>query len=273
MKGVARRDFLQLAGVTAGALALSPLAALFPRDPWPDPLFIAYSQAADALAITTRNGIRLGELQLPASPASGAEPDVCCPATGIEASAEYAQFAVPAALLPIYQFPISLENIHYLDYVVELVEQSRLQLPKPGALPGIEPLGGLDARVGRYYIRFSVERHRLGSCIDRTVTHAGALVRDATIPGKYAGVIVNVHVAAWIENGHPCLGVYGIGPGGRRSWCRRYCNRLDMDAIYALVLSAIAVYLTLSVAQKIAVLIAAGTFGTLVAIPGVPPPP
>jgi len=72
-----------------------------------------------------------------------------------------------------------------------------------------------------YYIRFSVENHYLGSCINRNAWHLGVLIKTTN-----SKLIFDGHIAAWSEGKwRKCAAIYE----SRTSWCKAWCNPTYKD--------------------------------------------
>lgn len=70
----------------------------------------------------------------------------------------------------------------------------------------------------RYQLRFSAESNMLYGCINRRVPHIGIMISRLYVHQP----IVNIHFAAWSENGKPCVGIYNSGGKGR--FCVKICG-------------------------------------------------
>ena len=117
-------------------------------------------------------------------------------------------------------------------------------------------LAGWDRSIFGYYVRFSAESGPLRGCIQRTVPHLGILIRN-----KSTNImIVNIHVAAWTENGRVCVGIYNSGSRGY--FCRTLCSPTYSDiknaltaAIVAAGVGYVAAYIIASVITPVVVLL------------------
>lgn len=127
-------------------------------------------------------------------------------------------------------------------------------------------------QIGRYYIRLSIHKHYIGSCIGRDVNHLNFELQRLRWNGwrwvlEYT--ITNIHLAAWWQSGKPCFGYYE----SRYGYCRKWCSPVTWNNLYYAIAGALAIYIGYQLAYAFASLAAAPALGALIVIPGVPPPP
>lgn len=79
------------------------------------------------------------------------------------------------------------------------------------------PLGDIDFKVGKYYVRGSWETGFIGACIKRDVRHLGFMVSQQGVKQP----IADLHIAAWTDQGRLCVGIY---ESGRTKFCVRICT-------------------------------------------------
>ncbi len=272
-----RRDFLRLAGITAGGIAVSSIPDLGTT-----PLALSATQEADfqlfvspsgTIEVLTRTGISLGTFPTTALDRLATPVDPVDDKTeAMKESADIARLLanLPEPLVPIALHPLttfqSLETGYSLGiHVLPKVEPGKDFLPEEVISGIVAPNWDYKTFVGDYFIRVSIEKHFLGSCIRRNVWHAGALVRH--VPSNT--MVFNLHVASWWDTWKPCFAVYE----SKRGFCWNVCRYPTWDAIVAIIYAAIAAGIVWWLAWAVAGAIATGVVGALTVIPGVPPPP
>lgn len=95
-------------------------------------------------------------------------------------------------------------------------------------------LASWDFSIMGYYVRFSAESNPLGGCINRRVPHLGIQLSRHHVRQP----IVNIHVAAWSQNGRPCVGIYNSGSKGYFCW--KVCGPSYSDIRNALAAAIVA---------------------------------
>ncbi len=81
-----------------------------------------------------------------------------------------------------------------------------------------------------YYITItSPHKNYVGGCIGKTVTHVNFIINQ-----KGGTLYLDLHLAVWMSNGKPCVGVY-ITPS---KWCSKICGP-SMDQIRKAIKSAL----------------------------------
>lgn len=105
--------------------------------------------------------------------------------------------------------------------------------------------------VGNYYVRVSLEKHYIGGCIGRDVWHAGILINNNANP-KPKKLSFDLHVASWKQNRDVCVGGYESKTG----WCKKICAVDTWRSIRDIVYGVLIAYVSYSVAIAIAEFVA-----------------
>lgn len=118
--------------------------------------------------------------------------------------------------------------------------QEPLRIPVPGT---------------SYNVIVTAHRHMLGGCINRNVFHVGFLInRDGQRRPIY-----DLHVAAWSENGRPCVGIY-VTPS---RWCWKQCGPSYRQIRDGMTGALVAAGLALATAEIISAVLAPIAIGAL----------
>jgi hypothetical protein len=118
--------------------------------------------------------------------------------------------------------------------------------------------GDIKKRIGDYYVRLSLEKHFIGSCISRNVWHVGIMVskyKSKNIP------LVNIHFCGWKQNGKICYGIYNSGSS--KSFCWTKCSPKIKDITKGVSQALVAVGLTAATAYMVAEVLTPLAIGVL----------
>lgn len=109
-----------------------------------------------------------------------------------------------------------------------------------------------------YYVVVHTDRHYIGSCIGREVSH----INFAITKKNFSGSIANLHVASWFQSGRVCVAVYATAKN-KPAFCKKICSPTPRDIIGAIAAALIAMGVAASVAWAIAYIIGPIACGAL----------
>lgn len=304
MKDITRRRFLALAGATTAGLASNLTAASGQESPGkgrippgvpapgdkqspPRADFEVRVPAFGDIEVVSASGLNLGSFspvvvggpyefgllaeQSPTRRKLGAE----VPSDRKAADVPELLEGLPGPLVPLALHALTTQSHADSDYEVGILvvsdDDAWADLPQSTYDKDIPPATlSLGRRVGNYYIRGSIHTHRLYSCINRRVKHAGLLVHKLSPrTGKKTRMLFDIHVAAWWDRRRPCFAVYESVSG----FCRNVCDYPTWERIAHYVNEPVSMGVPSSLAWGVAAVIGVAAISSLTIIPGVPPPP
>lgn len=109
-----------------------------------------------------------------------------------------------------------------------------------------------------YSVVVHTDRHYIGSCISREVSHI-----NFTLSKKgFSGSVANLHVAAWTQSGRICAAVYATG-NNKPVFCKKICSPTPRDIIGGIAAALIAMGVATTAAWAIAYVIGPIACGAL----------
>jgi hypothetical protein len=117
---------------------------------------------------------------------------------------------------------------------------------------------GFGFPVGNYYVRISLEPGPLGGCIGKNVWHVGLMIskQGSSTP------LIDLHLAAWRDNGGPQFGAYNSGSVA--GFCIR--SAFNYSAVYNSIFKASSALMGAVAGYVVANLSAPATYGELGAL-------